>query len=500
MPDTIDYQQLAQALIAQSAGSNHAGAMNHPAYPQQRFKAVGSTPINTYGHGNGGLFSAAMERPILSAMLLPHLGLMSKLGPARPSQDENPLYGILTGVTATTGSNPTNVCDDPKTAGLAKLCTYSAPFGRFPIQTNVLDVDRAGRRTNRGEFFDYELVGNPFTNQNPLAPTIPGVAGNALLNNELGKAMFELAVTWAREFARVLYTGNTTNNTAGGGYREYFGLDRLINTGYRDAITTLVCGAADSTVRNFINTSLNAQGNLAVTTITDIYRRLKHIASQTGLAPVRWVIAMPHSMFYILSDVWPCAYMSYRCSPSSGSTNFVDSGDQVRMRDDMRGDMNNYNGQYLLIDGEKVEVVIDNAITETSIANGGFSASMYFVPMTVLGAQRVTYMEYFNYDAPNGAHELGNAMAGPDTYYTTDDGRFLWHRKPPTNFCVQMLAKTEPRLVLRTPYIAARLDNVAYYPIEHERSPFTDSAYWFDGGATTHGGAATVPSWGSPTG
>jgi hypothetical protein len=56
------------------------------------------------------------------------------------------------------------------------------------------------------------------------------------------------------------------------------------------------------------------------------------------------------------------------------------------------------------------------------------------------------------------------------------------------------LAKTEPRLLLLTPYLAARLSNVKYLPMEHERSPFTDSSYFADGGRTTQ----TPPSLYSP--
>jgi hypothetical protein len=73
----------------------------------------------------------------------------------------------------------------------------------------------------------------------------------------------------------------------------------------------------------------------------------------------------------------------------------------------------------------------------------------------------------------------------------------MWHRKPPTNFCVQMLAKTQPRLMLLTPHLAARLTNIQYTPVQHQRDPFTDGTYFVDGGRTDYIGFG--PSYYSPT-
>ena len=50
------------------------------------------------------------------------------------------------------------------------------------------------------------------------------------LNNEVAKVMFELAVDWTRRYGSLLYTGNPSNNTSGGGYKEFPGLDNQIAT------------------------------------------------------------------------------------------------------------------------------------------------------------------------------------------------------------------------------------------------------------------------------
>lgn len=487
---TIDYQQLAKAVIAEAAGTPQNTSLK--GFPS-------STPTTFYGHGPGGLFSSpALERPIFSAMILPHLGIQSLL-PVRPSNFTNPLYGIFTGVTATTGTDPAGPCDDCQVAGLSKLCTQSSTFGRQCRQSRVFELDRIGLLTDRGEHTDFQFMGNPFQDN----PNVPSIAGSrntgGVLNTEIGKALFEMGVAWSRDFARDFYTGNPANNNAGGGVKYYRGLDLLINTGYRDAITGIACPAADSIVRSFNNQSIENQGGALVREITNIYRNLRYIASAAGLDPVRWVIAMRWSAFYELTEIWPCAYLTYRCQNNFTATQsaFTDSAEIIRMRDDMRGNIFNRTGQYLLIDGERVDVVLDDAIAEAGIGAGTFRSGIYFVPLTVLGNVPVTYMEYVNYDMPGGAMDFGEEFAPGGFYSTSDGGRFLWHKKPPQVFCVQLLAKTEPRLILRTPHLAARLTNIQYTPLQHEREPFTDSTYFVDGGRTDYNGYG--PSYYTPT-
>lgn len=488
-------QQLAAALQMVAAGG------------VDRFKAVSSTPTSTYGHGPGGLFSSpALERPIYSAMVLPSAGLASML-PAYPSVTTNPLYGIFTGVTATTGSEPNGVCDDPPTAGLSKLCMHQFVFGRIARQTRVFDIDRVGKINDRGEHRDFQFIGNPQEglggNNSPFMPTLPGPANFAnTANNEIAKALFEVAVAWSRDFARLTYTGNPTNNTAGGGYKEFYGLDSLINTGYRDAETGVVCAAADSLVMSFGGKNVSTGGttatNAIVNQLTTMYRLVQNIAGRANLMPARWAFAMPYSLFYEIVNAWPIAYSTYRTAANvpTGTTNFVQADVVLRMRDEMMGDMVNRTGQYLLIDGQRVPVVLDDAITETELTSGQFEADIYLVPLTVLGGRPVTYWEYFDYNTPGGPMDMARAMAPDGSYYTTDNGRFMWHKKPPTNFCVQAIAKMEPRLLLLTPYIAGRLTDVRYTPLQHERSAFTDSSYFVNGGSTSR---STAPSYYSPT-
>ena len=106
-----------------------------------------STPTAGYAHGATGIFShPALEQPLYSAVITPWTGLQYVL-PVRGTIKTDPLYGIVTGVTATSGTEPNGVCDDPPTVGLAKICMQSYNLGRESRQTSVLE-DRKSTRLN----------------------------------------------------------------------------------------------------------------------------------------------------------------------------------------------------------------------------------------------------------------------------------------------------------------------------------------------------------------
>ncbi len=463
MPE-IDYKELVKALLAE--------------------KAAGTTPTAVYGHGPGGAFSSlGLSKPVFSSLILPYMGLGGML-PAVPSQDTNPIWGIMTGVNAATGDNPTNVCDECKTAGKMKLCTHSLPFGRYCLDTPVYQVDRIGERRNRAEFTDLTLINQAFGY--PMKGMMPSPqGGNNPLQNEFDKAMFEFAVSFGMLYATQIWAGSPANNTAGGGYREFIGLDLQINTGHVDAETGVACPGADSIIQSMANLPVNSNGGRYVAWITNIMRRLKFLASRTGSLPTRWVIAMRWALFFELTDIWPCAYMTYRCSVEDTAgidpVPSVDSAAMTQLRDQMRGDTSNMTGQYLLIDGEKVQVVIDDGIAETMNAGESFNSSIYFIPISINGGVPVTYWNYFDFSGPNSAEEIGR-MAPDGSYFIADGGRFLWHRKPPSNWCVEMSSLTKPRIMLETPYLAARMTNVRYTPLAHERDWNTSASYYADGG------------------
>lgn len=463
-------------------------------------KAVSATPAGSYGHGPGGLFAnPALERNLYSTVIAqPFSGLQYAL-PVRGTTVTDPLDGIITGVTATSGDEPNGVCDDPPTTGLVKLCQHSYPLGLFSRQTPVYYILHGNRTASRGEHRDFQVFGDPFRRDNPFVPTLPdSTSPNDVANTESGKILYGFMVAWARDFAEKVYTGTPVNNKAGGGYKEFWGLEKLINTGYRDAESNTACPAADSVVRSFASQNVRSAGANIVQALLQMYYILQANANKMNLSPARWVLVMPESLFYEITAIWPCAYLTDGCTLSgTGAARVnIDGGDQVRMRDEMRGDLRNRTGQHLKMFGQDVPVLIDDALPEVALGAGVMRSSIYFVPMTVLGGQPVTFLEYMDYNAIEVPQEA-KKFAPDGSYVVTDNGRFVVHKKPPTNLCVQIAAWTEPRLKVLTPFLAGRLDNVAYNRLPDLRSGDTDSPYFVNGGVTNRN--AFAPSYYPPT-
>lgn len=474
----IDYQQLAAAMFDQVAT-----------------KAAGSTPTATWGHGSGGTFSpAGLDRALFNSVILPHTGLQKAL-PVFVSNDTSPLYGIVTGITAASGDNPTGLCDDFPSAGVMQMCTTSVPFGRIGLDSQVYNIDRAGELTNRGEFLDLQMIGGP-VQTGAGVPTIPGGAGSPL-NSEYGKALTEFGWSWAIKYARLLYTGNTSNNTSGGGYKEFYGLETLINDNYRDAETGDACAAADSIIHSFGQSDVTDSSADIVGVIQDIVHRTRTIASRAGFSQVKRALVMPYDLFYRLSEVWAYYYFANALNGLTFSTNFnvdLDAKDASTLRDQFRGNMETRTGQFLMVDGERIDVILDDAIPETEVSPGQFTSDIYLVPLVANG-NPVTFMNYYNFMAPGGAVDLAK-LAPRGFYEFSDRGAFAYHFKPPTNFCVEMTALAKPRLVVRTPYLAARITDVKYSPkTQHVRSAFVGESYHVAGGVSTR----TGPSFYSPT-
>lgn len=447
-----------------------------------REKAAGSTPAGDFVHGPTGILSFPGQRQdVLNAMISP-IGLQGLLERQyRVSAYANEVYPILTGQTASTGTEPTQACEDGTQPGNLKMCNTTFSFGRIVKDSQVLQADRPGLLVNRGEFRDQRLIGNPLTNISRPAE----IDLSAALRNEGDKKLFELYNAYVRDYAHLLYDGNPANTVGSTGYIEYRGLDLIINTGYQDVVFGGACQAADSVLVSFGDSPVTGNENQIVTDIVETYAYLDYLAERTGLKPVEYVLSMRYSLYRLLSQIWPCVYMTYRCViQSANSTNFVSAEMQVKMRDDMRNgifDGRDVGMPYLLIDGKAIPVVIDDSIDETALGSNLFESQIYYVPLTVKGRPS-TYLEYFDLNAPGGMADVVEQWA-PNDFKILGDGRFWLHRKPPTNECLQIRLGTRPRLIMEAPFLAARLFNLRYSPpLFHERSPFPDDPYFVNGG------------------
>ena len=454
--------------------------------PVLKHTTPSGTPSNPYVHGPGGLFGLmGLEREVIHTRLQPK-GLGGSL-PLRANMDQWPQYPYISGFQDVTGSVADGVCDDPQIAGPMKTCIQTAPFGRYSFMTREMEINRVGQRINRGEFMDLTLVNDPLAKSmgRAMMPNVPSEK-QALAGAEQLQRFIEVGIAFQNDLGRQVYVGTTANNSAGGGYQEFNGLDLLINTGKIDALNAVLCPSLDSIVIDYNMEqvdNVNANPNI-VELLFSVFRRLRHIASRTGLEPVEWVITMRQDLFWEITDIWPCTYASYRCQVRDNTgidpVPEFDTRWTTEMRDDMR------NGSYLLIDGRQIRVIVDDMIEENDsdededVDVACYASDIYIIPLTARG-MAVTYWEFFDYrQGPMQAVVDGRLT----NFFWTDGGIFLWHGKPPLNWCVQHVAKTEPRLVLRTPHIAARITDIQYCPIGHSRDTHPDDKYWIDGGVT----------------
>jgi hypothetical protein len=202
-----------------------------------------------------------------------------------------------------------------------------------------------------------------------------------------------------------------------------------------------------------------------------------------GLEPVEWVVVMRPDLWQELTAVWPCAYNTTKCASFMTDVNAtvnVDGTDMVAQRDAMR------QGLYIDIEGRRYRVILDtgifehNNINNANLAAGEYASSIYVVPLTITGGFPVTYMEYVDYRQAQADVDL---LHNTQMFFWTDSGFYSWALEY-VKWCLKIAGKVEPRVVLRSPQLAGRIDAVAYSPLQHLRDSDVASAYHFDGGVS----------------
>lgn len=448
-------ERFAQALEVKEANETHT-------------KTPASTLTATRLHGSGGIFaSPGLERDVITAHVRPH-GLASQL-PLLPSVSEAPLFPSLTGYTAATGAQPANACDDAP-SGYVKGCNLTARFGRIRYDTQTIEMDKVMLKVNRGDMTDLVLRGRVLGLTN-LPPS--GLNESQILNVITMSEMVNTGVNLERTLSNQLWQGVVTVAN------EFPGLDVQIATGQKDAETGILCPALDSDVKNYGYALLS---NTIVTYLSQLEWYLKYNAMTMGLDPVSHVVVMRPDLWYELTAIWPCAYNTTRCSPSvdTNSTVFIDGRENVAERDAMR------NGMYLDINGTRYPVVVDTGIFEHNNVNnanllpGEYASTIYMVPLTIQGGFPVCYREYVDYRRADADTSL---LRGMENYFWTDNGVYSWAIEN-LKWCYKLSAKTEQRVVLRTPHLAGRIDAVKYSPLQHLRQPNPDDPYFQDGGVS----------------
>lgn len=453
-------------------------------------KASAATPMAIGPHGYNALWNQPGVEPGVISTIVKPVGLeayLESIGHVQKSQFLNPVFEVLTGQTASSGEEPTEPCsENVPIPGDLKVCHQTWPFGEMTMKSKVIRVDNAGELINRSEPLDLRLLNNPFADMPQVIPSAPV----NIFRNKLAKAVVELSLDFKRRYARLFYTGNPANTIAStGGYLEYNGLDRIVQTGYADAFTDQACAAVDSIILNRAGANIQTTSGATVSRYVDMYMQVQKLAQDLQINDVSWAFVMRYQKFLALTEVWPCTYQTMRCytAPPSGSTAqiMVDGSEAVKMREDMRG------GHYLMINGDKVPVVIDNTMAETNIGSGVFQSDTYLLPLksATLGGQ-LLYVDYFDYNGPFGMRDVISQLGPQDEYRVSNDGRFAIFFMAGLAFCKQVMVRTRKRIILRAPFLAVKIEDEQYAAYFHEREWENDTSFFVDGGRTSYGGTS----------
>lgn len=424
----------------------------------------------------GGMFSVAgAGRELISTFITPS-GISAFL-PSFPTVEANPLKGFWTGVGSETGSESDYPCDDGPTSMMyGGYLTYA--FGRVNRSTPTIEPTAVLERS-RGVMDDITVLGNAFSTH-PLLTS--GNRTPTQVDLAVASAMGIVGVNLQSKTETLNWQGTPANNSANGGYAEYLGLDTQIGTGKVDSLTSTAMAGADSSVYDFAYNYYDSASPDLVRVLSSMMYSLEYTAERTGLNPVRHVICMTPAMWYNVATMWACRYMTDSCGTAGGDNVVVVNDDRaVRMRDDM------FNNKYITINGKSYTVVTDDGkkvLTGGSVPVGKYASDIAVVPLTILGRIPVTYYEYLNYGRLTNEYQALASQMGRMPFWT-DGGTTLWGMKT-ANFCITLTARISPRLVLRTPQLAGKIQNVVYDDPEVPlRGAYPAGANWKAGGVAT---------------
>lgn len=434
-------------------------------------KTAASSPDAIPLHGNGGLWAiGGLDREIINAKVEP-FGLGSVL-PILPSVDESPIFGALLGVMRQ-GTRITEPCEDAPTS-YAKGGNLTAKFGLTRIDTDTMDLLDIAMRKNRGDFKDLllrgRLLGDSYT-----PASLRSMSESDFFTNLVVAEMIMAGISAQRELSEDLWQGTV----AAGAFP---GLDSQINTGIIDAYTGATLNALDSIVVNFDYNAVDSTTMSIVDTMHAVEHNLFFNSTHMGFNPTQWVIVMRPELWDELVRIWVCRYFDNRCSNNDGER-MVQVNDGTAQELTMRMK----NEQYLEINGRRYDVILDTGINQADwddseeLDAGEFASSIYFVPLSIQGGGfQTTYREYKDYSA---AEAMLSALQGKQSFWT-DGGMYSWGIEDTKSWCVKLALRSEQRVVLRTPQLAAKIQRVKYAPMLPTRTPYQDDKYFLDGGVS----------------
>jgi hypothetical protein len=471
--------------VAQIAAQTAAEVFKH--------NASGTTPTNNPPYGplaDGsayGPFSLPGFRPEMFGTFIRPRTISGLFG-VQPSLNSNEKIGIMTGVTAGSGSNPADFCGTAVTAGQLKRCVQNYVWGKYKIKSQLVNVMEIGEHADYADYIDHALLNQP----GAVSPFMPDMMKSIDLSRRegitLNNELFTMGVETERSFERVAIAGNQATapaNTQRGYIREFKGLEGQVTTGRVDIDTGIACPAADSVVVTWgtgIDQTVSSRNFVQV--VRDTFFGLNEIARQIGMEGVQFVIVMPFKMFQALTYVWSCQYWTYACQASATNLNYTDATVIRQLQLDMQ---NNY---YLLIDGNRVPVVCSDGIRETKASATVITADEMFILPVSWNGRKLLNLQYKNLSSRE-VTEFANFGPAPE-FMPMENGMYmLWSER--TEACKEINIAAKFRVILDCPFLAAVINVIQYTFAAPNRSynP-ADTNFFVDGGATRWDGSYSV--------
>lgn len=424
----------------------------------------------------GGLFSAPGVRPDRFSAL-PRVRTMSSLLRPMPNDIYNEILSIVTGATASTGSNPTDYCGTPPQPGALKQCEQQFKYGNYYMKSALQSINDIGYLRNRAD-----VPGQILNSAPEDYPLIPDIMWRIVDTRSVAQYAFYLqGIALERSLEPVLILGDSTKantTTTLGWIKEFKGLDLQIKTGYTDT-SGVTCPAADSQVIGF-NTSITGtigggDGRTITQAISDLWYAAQDRAHQVGMDGVQFAFLMRKEMFRVLTDVYANTYATSRFQAASltAGTPLIQ---EAMATNDLRLEM--LQGQYLLVEGMPVPVVFSEGIPLEGQGANSYLADLYLVPISWAG-RPLLRMEYFNLNN-NYITEWVGTIA-PDRRRVLNNGLFAMGYNA-QNFCDELLFASVMRLILETPFLAGRIDNIIFTYLASTRNAIPSESLYVNGG------------------
>lgn len=427
------------------------------------------------GSGNFGPLSLPGIRPeMLSAMQRPD-SLSAALPLIRSDVWEEKI-DIMTGVTASPGTNADGWCGDPPSVGALKKCGQKYRFGQYYTKDDLVALADVGMRRDRADVPRSILNLGPGAAINRFVPDIVFSLPDTMSQFRYNQWM--VGVSTERDVCPVTIHGDDTTTGANrehGWIREFDGLDLQIKTGYTDWDSGLACPAADSVVMSYnaLVSGSAADGRTITQYWQDLMWALTQRARKARLMGVSWVAVMRDSLFYELSSQIACNVYTARCT---ASTNAAQNQDAVTI-ESLRLSM--LNEHYLLWHGQRIPVITDECITEEVLGDKYYKSDLYVAPTDWMGMP-LTYFQYFPMD---NAYAVEHGQMLGSQVKRLNGGLWLVGERD-TGLCLEHHYQMQVRLIVEAPFLAGRIDDIWYYYYPETRDAIPGYSRYADGGVS----------------